>query len=141
MHIFLKIYIQFIRTEFLRHGLLTSALQMLHDLKEYALKHKLTFYLAQSYKYLGEYYLKEGTPENSTPLLKIALKLFNDGNYISEAESVRNYAAISIGKNSFITESWFVIMFRNIHVIFTKRILIFRIFLCLTTLHLSTQLV
>ncbi|XP_044748880.1 uncharacterized protein LOC123309718 [Coccinella septempunctata] len=82
---------------YLKHGLLSSALQMLHDLKDYAVKHQLTFYVAQSYKYLGEYYLREGTPQNATPLLKIALRLFNEGNYIHEAESARNYAAISIG--------------------------------------------
>ncbi|KAL3266739.1 hypothetical protein HHI36_010900 [Cryptolaemus montrouzieri] len=82
---------------YLKHGLLALALQMLHELREYAHMHQLIFYVAQAYKYLGEYYLREGTPKNSTPLLKIALKLFNEQQYIAEAESTRNYAAISIG--------------------------------------------
>lgn len=82
---------------YLKHGILSSALEMLHDLKTYAMKNQLTYYVAQSYKYLGEYYLREGTPQSSTPLLRIALKLFNESNHISEAESTRNYAAISIG--------------------------------------------
>ncbi|KAK9875854.1 hypothetical protein WA026_009641 [Henosepilachna vigintioctopunctata] len=82
---------------YLKHGDLTSALQKLNELKEYALEHDLKFYLAQAYKYLGEYYLREGTPQNSTPLLRKALKLFHEENHIPESENARNYAAISIG--------------------------------------------
>lgn len=81
----------------LRDGSTRLALQTLLALKAMAEEHGFQFYLAQAYRYLGEYYLNCGEPQKATPLLSDALQIFHDTNNVLEADQVRNLGAVSSG--------------------------------------------
>lgn len=55
-------------------------------------------YIAQAHKYLGEFYLKEGTARNATPLLMAAVKIFGQAGDTVETAKTKNMAAISVGE-------------------------------------------
>ncbi|KAL3266757.1 hypothetical protein HHI36_010916 [Cryptolaemus montrouzieri] len=82
---------------YLKHGCLQSARHTLHELKELAQSNNKLLYVAQAHKYLGEFYLKEGTARNATPLLMTAVKLFDKAGVPAETAKTRNLAAISVG--------------------------------------------
>ncbi|XP_045480028.1 uncharacterized protein LOC123684700 [Harmonia axyridis] len=82
---------------YLRHGILNCALQTLHNLNDYAHLHNKMAYIAQAHKYLGEFYLKEGTARNATPLLMAAVKIFGQAGDTVETAKTKNMAAISVG--------------------------------------------
>lgn len=87
-----------------RHGSLNCALLTLNKLNDYAHQHNKMQYIAQAHKYLGEFYLKEGTARNATPLLMAAVKIFGKVGDTAETSKTRNLAAISVGKLKEITK-------------------------------------
>ncbi|XP_030758502.1 uncharacterized protein LOC115884137 isoform X1 [Sitophilus oryzae] len=82
---------------YLMSGNTTLALQHLQHLKEVAEKHNLKFYLAQAYRYLGEFYLNNGEPSKATPLLLDALNIFYETGAIVQADQVKKLEALSAG--------------------------------------------
>ncbi|XP_076250979.1 tetratricopeptide repeat protein 29-like [Rhynchophorus ferrugineus] len=82
---------------YLMYGNTNLALQHLLHLKEMAELHNLTFYLAQAYRYLGEFYLNNGEPGKATPLLSDALDIFYKTGAIAQADQVRKLEALSSG--------------------------------------------
>uniref|UniRef100_A0AAR5P3I2 Tetratricopeptide repeat protein 29 n=1 Tax=Dendroctonus ponderosae TaxID=77166 RepID=A0AAR5P3I2_DENPD len=82
---------------YLMHGSTRLALNTLLALKAMAEEHGFQFYLAQAYRYLGEYYLTCGEPHKATPLLSDALHTFHSIGLMAEADQVRNVAALSSG--------------------------------------------
>ncbi|XP_050303380.1 uncharacterized protein LOC126741101 [Anthonomus grandis grandis] len=82
---------------YLMHGNTRLALKTLMDLKTMAEEHGLQYYLAQAYRYLGEYYLTCGEPHKATPLLSDALEIFHSIGNMAEADQVRNLGALSSG--------------------------------------------
>lgn len=74
------------------------ALNTLLALKAMAEEYGFEFYVAQAYRYLGEYYLTCGEPHKATPLLSDALHTFHSIGLMAEADQVRNVAALSSGK-------------------------------------------
>ncbi|KAJ8977931.1 hypothetical protein NQ317_002905 [Molorchus minor] len=79
------------------------SLSTLLMLKESADELNLPFYLAQSYRHLGEFFLNRGEPSKATPFLSEALKIFYERECHKEAEQVRNLEAISSGLELFTT--------------------------------------
>ncbi|XP_044749496.1 uncharacterized protein LOC123310153 [Coccinella septempunctata] len=82
---------------YLKHGTLNSALVTLHKLNDFANQNNKVHYIAQAHKYLGEFYLREGTARNATPLLMAAVKIFTQAGDTAETAKTRNMAAISVG--------------------------------------------
>ncbi|CAG9763003.1 unnamed protein product [Ceutorhynchus assimilis] len=82
---------------YLMLGSTELALKTLTELKTLAEQHGFQFYLAQAFRYLGEYYLNCGLPQKASPLLGDALKMFHDTGHPAEADQVRNLGALSSG--------------------------------------------
>jgi hypothetical protein len=59
--------------------------------------HDLAFFLAQAYRFMGEYYLHQQQPYEATPLLMLAFYIFHENNDLLRREKVRTWAAISAG--------------------------------------------
>ncbi|KAK9720986.1 hypothetical protein QE152_g21775 [Popillia japonica] len=70
----------------------------LQQLLEFALSHNLAYYIGQSYRYMGEYYLNHGNPDLATPLLIKALNAFHEIGDINNREQTKNFAAVSAGQ-------------------------------------------
>ncbi|XP_060532306.1 uncharacterized protein LOC132705625 [Cylas formicarius] len=75
------------------------ALENLSVLKEVAEKHNLKLYLAQAYRHLGEFYLKNGDPREATPLLMDSLQIFHESGDMATADEIRIFVALSAGLN------------------------------------------
>lgn len=69
-------------------------------LKEKAEEFGYQYYLAQAFRYLGEYYLACGEPCKATPLLSDALNMFHVIGCAAESDQVRNLGALSTGELS-----------------------------------------
>lgn len=69
-------------------------------LKQKAEEFGFQYYLAQAYRYLGEYYLACGEPCKATPLLSDALNMFLVNECAAESDQVRNLGALSTGELS-----------------------------------------
>ncbi|KAK9870337.1 hypothetical protein WA026_006422 [Henosepilachna vigintioctopunctata] len=82
---------------YLKEGTFDKALKTLKELKKYSQEHIKILYITQAHKFLGEFYLKEGTARKATPYLMTAVKLFAKLGLASETARTRNLAAISVG--------------------------------------------
>lgn len=69
----------------------------LQQLLEFAQSHNMPYYIGQSYRYMGEYYLNHGNPDLATPLLIKALNAFHEIGDINNREQTKNFAAVSAG--------------------------------------------
>lgn len=78
-----------------------QSLKMLLSSRDCAERNNLTYFLAQAYKYLGEFYLNNGEPKKATPLLGESLKILHKTDNVLESEQVRNLEAISAGLELF----------------------------------------
>ncbi|GJQ81199.1 hypothetical protein Trydic_g23367 [Trypoxylus dichotomus] len=70
----------------------------LQQLLEFAQSHNMPYYIGQSYRYMGEYYLNHGNPDLATPLLIKALNAFHEIGDINNREQTKNFAAVSAGQ-------------------------------------------
>lgn len=86
---------------YMMNGDALQSLKTLMSSRDCAERNNLTYYLAQAYKYLGEFYLNNGEPKRATPLLGEALKIFHKTDYVLEIEQVRNLEAVSTGLELF----------------------------------------
>lgn len=91
------LYIQINIFVIFRHGKAYESLECLKELKQLAEENNLLFYLAQAYRYMGEYYLNQNQAYEATPLLMLAFYIFNDIHDLARREKVRTWAAISAG--------------------------------------------
>lgn len=71
----------------------------LQQLLQCAERNNMPYYIGQSYRYMGEYYLNHGNPDQATPLLIKALNAFHEIGDISNREQTKNFAAVSAGEH------------------------------------------
>lgn len=86
---------------YLVNGDTLQSLKTLLISRDCAKENNLSYYLAQAYKHLGEFYLNNGEARKATPLLDEALKILHDIDNVLDIEQVRNLGAISAGLELF----------------------------------------
>lgn len=58
----------------------------------------LPYYIGQTYRYLGEYYINQGEPQLALPILEKAVLIFHELNCAYERLQVNNFSAIARGQ-------------------------------------------
>lgn len=67
-------------------------------LKIYAQEKNLPYYIGQTYRYLGEYYINQGQPQFAVPILEKAVLIFHNLNAAYERLQVNNFSAVARGQ-------------------------------------------
>ncbi|KAK4886663.1 hypothetical protein RN001_002934 [Aquatica leii] len=83
---------------FLKLGKPDKTKNNLEMLLECALNQNLPYYVAQAYRFLGEFYLNQGQPHLATPMLLKAAQIFHEISDFLNREQAKNLAAISAGQ-------------------------------------------
>ncbi|KAI4462572.1 tetratricopeptide repeat protein 29 [Holotrichia oblita] len=83
---------------YLKLGNWKESYHHLQQLLQCAESYNMPYYIGQSYRYMGEYYLNHGNPDQATPLLIKALNAFHEIGDISNREQTKNFAAVSAGQ-------------------------------------------
>ncbi|KAK9704566.1 hypothetical protein QE152_g27798 [Popillia japonica] len=83
---------------YLKLGNWKESYHHLQQLLQCAERNNMPYYIGQSYRYMGEYYLNHGNPDQATPLLIKALNAFHEIGDISNREQTKNFAAVSAGQ-------------------------------------------
>lgn len=75
-----------------------EAIKHLEALQQYAQEMDLPYYIGQTYRYLGEYYINQGQPQLALPILQRAVIIFHNLNAAYERLQVKNFSAIARGQ-------------------------------------------